>query len=130
MSRGAIAVDPTMHRYTVYAAYGWLLLTGILHFAVDVVAQYLRGQRAPGVETTLYYGLNTAFSLGQVAFGALGLLVAWRGIGLAGETPALLLALATGLGWLAVACLFMTYWEPKANVAIFCAVVVVALVTR
>jgi len=119
-----------MHKYIVYAAYGWLTLSGILHFAVDVVSQHLRGKREPGLETTLYYGLNSAFSLGQVAFGLLGLFLAWRAMNLLSETPALILSIAAGLGWLAMTFLFMEYWEPKLNVGIFCVLIVIAFVTR
>lgn len=119
-----------MHNYILYAAYGWLVLTGVLHFVVDVVSQHLRGLRAPSLETTLYYGLNTAFSLGQVAFGLMGLFLAWRAMALLSEMPVLILALATGIGWLALTFLFMTYWEPKLNVAIFCALMLAALATR
>lgn len=119
-----------MHQYIVYAAYGWLALTGILHFVVDVVSQHLRGKRAPGLETTLYYGLNSAFALGQVAFGVLGLFLASRAMNLLSETPALILSIAAAFGWLAITFLFMEYWEPKFNVGIFCVLIVAALVTR
>lgn len=119
-----------MHKYMVYAAYGWLALSGVLHFAVDVVSQFLRGKRAPGLETTLYYGLNSAFALGQVAFGLLGLFLAWRAMYLLCETPALILSVAAGLGWLAIAFLFMEYWEPKVNVGIFCVLILAAASTR
>lgn len=119
-----------MHKYIVYAAYGWLALTGILHFVVDVVSQHLRGKRAPGLETTLYYGLNSAFALGQVAFGLLGLFLAWRDMNLLSETPALILSIAAAFGWLAITFLFMEYWEPKLNVGIFCVLIIAALVTR
>jgi hypothetical protein len=119
-----------MHKYIVYAAYGWLALTGALHFAVDVVSQYLRGKRAPSLETTLYYGLNSAFSLGQVAFGLLGIFMAWRAMHLLSEPPVLVLSVAAAFGWLAITFLFMEYWEPKLNVGIFCLLMVVALITR
>ncbi len=119
-----------MHKYIVYAAYGWLALTGILHFAVDVVSQHLRGKREPGLETTLYYGLNSAFSLGQVAFGLLGLFLAWRAMNLLTETPVLILSVAAALGWLTITFLFMTYWEPKFNIGIFCVLIVAAAMTR
>jgi hypothetical protein len=119
-----------MHKYIVYSAYGWLTLAGILHFAIDVVSQHLRGKRAPGLETTLYYGLNSAFALGQVAFGLLGLFLAWRGMDLLSETPALILSIAAAFGWLAITFLFMEYWEPKLNAGIFCVLIVAALVTR
>lgn len=119
-----------MHKYTVYAAYGWLALSGALHFAIDVVFQYLRGKREPGLETTLYYGLNCAFSLGQVAFGLLGLFLAWRARHLLSETPMLVLSIAAALGWLAITFMFMEYWEPKLNVGIFLALVVAAALVR
>lgn len=118
------------HKYIVYAAYGWLTLSGILHFVIDVVSQHLRGKRAPGLETTLYYGLNSAFALGQVAFGLLGLFLAWRAMPLLTETSVLIGSLAAALGWLAITFLFMEYWEPKLNVGIFCALIVAAWVTR
>lgn|GEM_PF-796299 len=119
-----------MHTYLVYTAYGWLTLTGILHFLVDVVSQHLRGVRTPGAETTLYYGLHAAFSLGQVAFGLLGLLLASRAMPLLSQTPAMLLSMAAALGWLAITFLFMEYWEPKLNIGIFCALLVAVFVTR
>lgn len=118
-----------MHRYLVYAAYGWLTFSGTLHFIIDVVSQYVRGKRLPGPETTLYYGLNTAFALGQVAFGLMGLWVAWRAMALFDELPAMLLAVAASFCWLAITFLFMGYREPKMNAAIFCALIVAACVT-
>ncbi|MEL1265650.1 hypothetical protein [Pseudoxanthomonas putridarboris] len=119
-----------MHKYIVYAAYGWLALSGSLHFIIDVVSQYLRGKREPGLETTLYYGLNSAFSLGQVAFGLLGLFLAWRAMDLLSATPVLILSVLAAFGWLAITFLFMEYWEPKLNVGIFCVLIVAAFVTR
>jgi hypothetical protein len=47
-----------MHKAFVYAAYGSLTLGGALHFAIDVVSQYARRKRAPGVESTLFYGAH------------------------------------------------------------------------
>jgi hypothetical protein len=119
-----------MHKYIVYAAYGWIALSGALHFAVDVVSQYLRGKREPGLETTLYYGLNSAFSLGQVAFGLFGIFLAWKAMSLLSETPVLILSVAAALGWLAITFMFMEYWEPRLNVGIFLALLVAAFVTR
>ncbi|WP_159067768.1 hypothetical protein [Paenibacillus ihuae] len=46
-------------------AYGWIIVTGALHFMVDVVSQYVRGVRATSRETTYYYDMNTAFALGK-----------------------------------------------------------------
>ncbi len=108
-----------MHPYIVYAAYGWLTLTGTLHFIVDVVSQHLRGTREPGLETTLYYGLNSAYSLGQVAFGLMGLFLALKSMDLLTQRPVLILSLTAALGWLAISFLFMEYWEPRFNAGVF-----------
>lgn len=115
-----------MHKGLVYAAFGWLVFSGTLHFIIDVVSQYLRGKRAPGPETTLYYGLNTAFALGQVLFGLMGLWIAWRAMDLLSERPMMILSLAAAMGWLAITFVFMEYWEPKLNVAVFGALIVAA----
>lgn len=119
-----------MHKYIIYTAYGGLTLTGILHFAIDVASQHLRGKHPPGVETTLYYGLNSAFALGQVVFGLLGLFLAWRAISLLTEAPALILSFAAGFGWLAITFFFMNYWEPRFNAGIFCVLIFAAALTR
>jgi hypothetical protein len=102
-----------MHRILAYIAFAWLTLAGALHFLVDVVAQYARGRRVPSPETTLYYGLNTAYALGLVLFGLLGLLVARRAIGLLREWPARLLCGAAAIGWFAVALTFIEYPQPR-----------------
>ena len=49
-----------MHKALIYAAFGWLTLSGVMHFFVDVVSYHLQGKRIPGPETTLYYGLQLA----------------------------------------------------------------------
>ncbi len=119
-----------MNKYLVFATYGWLTLSGTLHFLVDVVSHAIRGKHPPGPEATLYYGLNSAFSLGQAAFGMLGLLLAWRAPPAATETSVLVLTLAAGLGWWALTFLFMTYREPRVMVGIFCALALATLMTR
>lgn len=119
-----------MHKYLLYSAYGWLTLTGILHFVVDVVSQHLRGKHPPGVETTLYYGLHSAFALGQVAFGLIGLFLAWRAPNIFSEIPMLAVSLVAGLGWLAISFQFMHYSEPRLNISIFCVLILAAMITR
>lgn len=119
-----------MHKILVYAAYGWLALGGMLHFAIDVAAQYLRGKRAPGPETTLYYGLNSAFALGQVVFGLLGLWLAWRAADLLRAWPVRALSIGAALGWLAIALVFLEYWEPKFAMAVFGVLVIAAALVR
>ena len=119
-----------MHKYLLYAAYGWLTFAGVMHFAIDVVSQYLRGKRLPSAETTLYYGLNSAFALGQVLLGLLGLWLAFRARDVLGELPAVTLSVVAGLGWLAIAILFMEYWQPRMTAGIFLALLVASALTR
>ncbi len=119
-----------MNKYFVFATYGWLTLSGLLHFSIDVVSHALRGKHPPGPETTLYYGLHSAFSLGQVAFGTLCLLLAWRAFPLLTETPVIVLTLLAGLAWWTITFMFMPYWEPKLNVGIFCALALATCITR
>lgn len=119
-----------MHRSMAFAAYGWLAFSGVLHFIVDVVSQHLRGRRAPGPETRLYYGLHSAFALGQVAFGLLGLVLARRALPLLSEPAVLLVSGVAALGWLAITFLFMPYWEPKFNAGVFCVLLAAAIAVR
>lgn len=118
-----------MHKILVFVAFGWLTLGGTLHFVIDVVSQYLRGKRVPGHETTLFFGLNTAFALGQVMFGLFGLLVARQALEVLGQWPAIVLCLAAALGWLAFSFIFLEYWEPKFAAAVFVVLIVASAVT-
>jgi hypothetical protein len=113
-----------MHRKLLYAAYGWLLLSGILQFVIDVISQYLRRKRVPGPETTLYYGLNTAYALGQVVFALLALLVVRNGGAFMGQWSRLTLGLLAAVGWLVTGFVFLEYREPRITVAIFVALLV------
>ncbi len=119
-----------MHKVLLYVAYGWLTLGGTLHLAIDVVSQYLRGKRAPGPETTLYYGLNTAFALGQILFGIAALIVARRAIELLDGWPLVALSLFAALAWFAFAVYFLEYKEPRFMVATYGVLVLAAAVTR
>ena len=118
-----------MHRKLLYAAYGFLLLSGILHFGIDVVSQYLRSKRAPGPETTLYYGLNTAYALGQVLFARLAILAVRNGVAFMGQWPGLTLGLLAAAGWLTIGFLFLEYREPRIVMAIFAALLIGAALT-
>jgi hypothetical protein len=118
-----------MHKILVFAAFGWLTLSGTLHFAIDVVSQYLRGKHAPGPETTLFYGMNTAFALGQVMFGLLGLLVAWQALDVMGQWPAISLSLIAAACWLIFGFIFIEYWEPKFTIVVFSVLIMAAAIT-
>ena len=119
-----------MQKIILYTAFGWLTATGLLHFVIDVVSQHLRGKHPPGIETTLYYGLHSAYALGQVAFGLLALLLVWRAPGIISQTPALVVAMLAGIGLLAISVLFMSYTEPRFMAGVFCALVLAAFLTR
>lgn len=108
-----------MARYLTLAAFGWLTLTGTLHFAIDVVGQYLRGNHVPGPQTTLYYGLHSVFALGQVLFGLMCLWAVRRRPDLLRDPAIVLLSVAGAGAWLALTIFAMEYWEPKLNAGIF-----------
>jgi hypothetical protein len=52
-----------MHKIILYTGFGWLTFRGLLHFIIDVVSQYAQEKRAPGPETTLFYGMKLPSSL-------------------------------------------------------------------
>ena len=119
-----------MHKYIVYAAFGVLIFFGAAHFLIDVVSQHFRGLHQPGPTTNLYYGLHSAYSLGQTAFGAMGLYVAWRAMPMALDVPLLILALLTGIGWLAICFFLIEYTQPRFAISLYCALILTALFTR
>ena len=112
-----------------YGAFGWMALSGTMHFIIDVASQYLRGKRPPGPETTLYYGLNSAFALGQLLFGLLCLWILRRQPDALSQWPLAALALVSAAGWLAISLAFMDYWEPKANAGLVAVLMVAAVVS-
>jgi hypothetical protein len=118
-----------MHKYALYAAYGWLSFSGTMHFAIDVLSQHLRGVRAPSTETTLYYGLHSSYALGQVVLGALGLWLTARAPNLLREPVALAVSGLAALAWLAIAVLFVEYWQPKLNAALFSALLLAVILS-
>jgi hypothetical protein len=118
-----------MHKWLVYGTYGWLLLGGTMHLAIDVVSQYLRGKRTPGPETTLYFGMHTAYGLGQIFLGLLGLLLAWRALDVVGQWPAMSLCIVAAASWLVFSVIFIEYWEPKVIAVVFGALALAAAIT-
>jgi hypothetical protein len=118
-----------MHKALTYAAFGWLAFSGTMHFLIDVLSQYLRANRASGPETTLYYGLNTSYALGQVLFGLLCLWLAWRAPAVLSEWPVIALSFAAAAAWLGITFAFMEYREPKVIAGIFAVLLIAATVT-
>jgi hypothetical protein len=119
-----------MQRYLLFAAFGWLAFSGIMHFAIDVVSHALQGRHPPGRETTLYYGLQSAFALGKAAFGLLGVLLAWRAPLVAGSAPVMSLSLLAGAAWLTIAFLFIDYRQPQFAAAMFLFLLIAATFAR
>ena len=118
-----------MHTKFLYGAYGWLLFSGFVHFGIDVVSHYVRGKRPPGPQATLYYGLNTAYALGQVLFAVLALLLLQSGNPLLGQWPGLTLGFSAAAAWLAISLLFIEYPQPRIIMAIFAMMLAAAAVT-
>jgi hypothetical protein len=118
-----------VHKNLLYGAYGLLLVGGTLHFCIDVVSQYLRGKRIPGPEATLYYGLNSAYALGQVLFALLALLLIRSGAGLMSQRLGQGLSFVAVAGWLAICFAFIEYPEPKISLAIVLVLLVGAAAT-
>jgi hypothetical protein len=115
-----------MYRYLVYGTYGWLLLGGTMHLAIDVVSQYVRRKRTPGPETTLYFGMHIAYGLGQIFLGLLGLLVARRALDVLVQWPTVLLCVGAAGCWFFFSSIFTEYWEPKVIAVVFGALAVVS----
>lgn len=113
-----------LHGPLLYAAYSWLLLSGLLHIAIDVVSQYARGKRPPGPATTLYYGLNSSYGVSQILFAALALFVIRHGVTAMGEWSGLALGLLAACAWFALSVLFLEYTQPRMTVALFAALLV------
>ncbi len=118
-----------MHIYLLYGAYGWLFLSGLLHFGIDVVSQSMRGKRTPGAATTLYYGLNSTYALSQILFAALALLAVRQGMAVMGQWPGLVLGFAAACAWLVLRFLFLEYPQPRITVALFVALLTGAAFT-
>ncbi|QDX24583.1 hypothetical protein FPZ54_00090 [Sphingomonas suaedae] len=118
-----------MYRYLTYTAFGWFVLSGTAHFSIDVLSHAFQGRHPPGRETTLYYGLHSAFALGQVAFGALALVVVVRAPHVVG-TGFLLVSAGAGIAWFAIAWVFIDYRQPTIMAGIFCVLVLACWVAR
>src|ERR1035441_1327971 len=118
-----------LHVPLLYAAYGWLLVSGTLQFGIDVVAQYVRGKRPPGAATTLSYGLNSAYALSQILFAALALLALSQGFVVLGRWPGLTLGFLAASSWMAICVFFLEYWQPRMTVALFVVLLAAAALT-
>ena len=94
-----------------------------------MVSQAVRKKRIPGPETTLYYGLNTAYALSQVLFAVLALFAIQQGLTAVGKWPGVSLGLIASAAWLALCFRFLEYSQPRATVLVFVALLLGAAFT-
>jgi hypothetical protein len=118
-----------LHSQLLVGAYSWLTFSAFLHFAIDVVSQYVRGKRLPGPATTLYYGLNCTYAVSQVLFAALALLAIHQGMTSMGHWPGITLGLIAACAWFGLSWMFLGYWQPRMAVLVFATLLVGAAVT-
>jgi len=118
-----------LHRSLLYGAYSWLLISGLLHFGIDVVSQYLRGKRAPSPATTLYYGLNSSYALSQILFAMLALFAIRQGMAAMGQWSGIALGLLAACAWFVLSIIFLEYTQPRMTVALYAALLVGAALT-
>jgi len=118
-----------LHSLLLYGAYGWLLLSAVLHFGIDVVSQYVRGKRPPGPATTLYFGLNSTYAVSQVLFAALALLAIHQGGTLMNRWRGITLGFVAACAWFVLSCLFFEYSQPRMATLLFAALLVGAALT-
>lgn len=119
-----------LHCLLLYGAYGWLVIGGVLHFAVDVASQYFRGKRSPSNATTLYYGLNSTYAVSQVLFGALALFAIRHDMTAMGQADGLALGLLAACAWFVLCLRFIEYPQPRVVVAVYASLLVGAALTR
>ncbi len=89
-----------------------------------MVSQHRRGKRVPSVETTLYYGLHSAYALGQALFALVALLLIRRGVPFVDEWQGWALGFVAAAAWLAICFAFIEYREPRIVLGIFAVLLV------
>ncbi len=118
-----------LHSLLLSGAYSWLFVSGVLHFAVDVLSQYVRGKRVPGPATTLYYGLHSTYAVSQILFGTLALFAIRHGVTAMGQGSGLALGFLAACAWFILCLRFMEYPQPRAAVTLFAALLLGAALT-
>ena len=108
-----------LHGLLLSGAYLWLLLSGVLHFGIDVVSHSLRGKRVPGPLTTLYYGLNSCYAAGQVLFAVLALFAIRHGVAAMGQWTGIVLGLTAACTWFVLSVVFLEYPQPRRTMVLF-----------
>lgn len=120
----------SIHKIFAYLTFGWIVLSGGLHFVIDVISQFIRNTRIPGYETTLYYGLHTSYALCLLLFGLLGLIIAHHTIALLDHWSFILLTALATVAWLVIDYAFIEYQEPGIMISICGAFFLAFIFTR
>jgi hypothetical protein len=82
------------------------------------------------VDTTLYFGLHSAYTLGQLLFAVVALLLIRNGVPFFGEWPGLILGFTAAAAWLAICVAFISYREPRIVVGLFAILLAGAALAR
>jgi len=118
-----------MHHMVLFAVYGWLTLSGVVHFMIDVVSHHVRDKHPPGLAASQYYGLNSSYAAGQAAYGALCLWPNWNLPSALDSGFVMVLSIVSGLCWLSISVLSISYWEPKLGAVIYLALLLAAVLS-
>jgi uncharacterized membrane protein HdeD (DUF308 family) len=108
------------HRGLVYAAYGWLLFSGVSHILIDVAAPVWRGKAAP----EHFYAMHSAYAMSKMLVGALALVAAFSGSEVFRQWPGILFGIVAGVAWLVFAFAAISYVPPKFSAALFLALAI------
>ncbi|MDG2522579.1 hypothetical protein P7B02_13600 [Caulobacter segnis] len=119
-----------MRRNLLFVAYGYLFWAGALHFLIEVVLSHLGGRLTPGPQTSLYYGLHSAYALGQVAFGLAAVLIVRAGSDVMARRGGLAIGIAAASAWLVFAFLFIDYVQPRIHMAVVLILLIGAALSR
>jgi hypothetical protein len=101
-----------MHTYLLGFALYSLVIGGVIQF-IDITCQSLRGARPQGVETTLYYGLNSTFALSQLLYGLSGVLLQHHALGVFDQPDFLVLSSIATAGWLTINLFCLDSGKPR-----------------
>jgi hypothetical protein len=119
-----------VRRNLLFVAYGYLFWAGVLHFLIEVALAHLGGRLAPGPQTSLYYGLHSAYALGQVAFGMAAVLIVRTGSDVLARRGGLAVGIAAAGAWLVLAFLFIEYVQPRIHMAVVLILLIGAALSR
>ena len=84
-----------------------------------MVSQYIRGNRTPSPETTLYFGLNSSYAVSQTLFAVLALFAIRQRVTAMAKPQVLCWGFVAACAWFARSLMFLEYPQPRITVAVF-----------